>query len=238
MGSTRLPGKVLMDLGGQSVLSRVTNRISRAALINESVIATTDSAKDDSIVAESIRLGSEVFRGPEQDVLRRYVDAAEKFSADVVVRITSDCPLIDPGVADEVLHELLKTGADYACNDVDHGFPRGLDVEAFPRNALRRALQVADSQYQREHVTPIFYQRPDIFHNAVVRPEGNFSQYRWTLDSPEDLALMRAVYEHFSKRDDFTWREVITLMEDFPEIAKINSHITQKSVYETAEARS
>src|SRR5690242_15027890 len=136
MGSTRLPGKVLMDVGGETVLGRVVQRLSRAKLITEVTIATTDSPSDDAIVTEAHRLGVRCFRGSEQDVLGRYVGAAEQFAADVVVRITSDCPLIDASVVDQVVEEFWRSSVDFACNDVEHGFPRGLDVEVISRQAL------------------------------------------------------------------------------------------------------
>lgn len=234
MGSTRLPGKVLLDLHGQSVLSRVVRRLSRAKLITEVAIATTKSPADYATVSEAERLGIPCFRGSEQDVLSRYVNAAEKLNADVVVRITSDCPLIDPEVVDQVVQEFFATRVDLSCNDVEHGFPRGLDVEVFSRAALRKAAQLADRQYQREHVTPLFYERQDLFKTGVVHSEKNFSCYRWTLDTPADLQLIRAVYGHFAGRDEFSWREVVALMEESPEIVRLNAHVVQKRVHGAA----
>lgn len=234
MGSTRLPGKVLMDLGGQTVLARVVRRLSRAKLINQVAIATTTADADAAIVSEAARLGAECFRGSEHDVLGRYAGAAQVFSADVIVRVTSDCPLIDPDIADQLLGEFFRTHADFAFNEIDHGFPRGLDVEAFSLQALRKAVEMVDSQHQREHVTPVFYERPDIFKVVKLRPEQDLSQYRWTLDTPEDLHLIRAIYEHFSNRDDLGWLEVVNLMEQAPELARINFHVVQKGAYEVA----
>lgn len=234
MGSTRLPGKVLMDVGGETVLGRVVRRLSRAKLITEVAIATTDSAADDAMVSEAKRQGLQCCRGAEQDVLSRYLGAAEKFAADVVVRVTSDCPLIDAEVADQVLREFFEAHADFAYNDVEHSFPRGLDVEVFSREALHKAAETADHQYQREHVTPVFYERPDMFKIAVVHTEKDFSPYRWTLDTPDDLKLIRAIYSHFSHNAEFTWRDVVALMEKSPDLARMNAHVAQKSIHEVA----
>lgn len=234
MGSTRLPGKVLMDIGGETALCRVVRRLSRAKLIAEVAIATTESPADDAIVAEAKRLGVRCFRGSERDVLARYLGAAEEFEADVIVRITSDCPLIDAGVADRVLQDFFQARVDFAYNDVEHSFPRGLDIEAFLRDAFDRADQSADLQYQREHVTPIFYERPDLFRIVIVRAEQDYSRYRWTLDTPDDLQLIREIYRHFSDRDNFTWRDVVALMEQSPELARMNSRVVQKGVHEVA----
>jgi len=234
MSSTRLPGKVLMDIVGETTLARVVRRMSRAKLITEVAIATTDSPADDVIVSEAERLGVRCFRGSEQDVLARYVGAAEAFAADVVVRVTSDCPLIDPEIADQVVREFLCGPADFAYNDVEHSFPRGLDVEVFSRDAFHQAARMAGRPYQREHVTPVFYEHPDTFKAAIVCSGRDFSGYRWTLDTPEDLQLIRAIYSHFSRREDFGWREIVKLLETSPDLAKTNAHIVQKSVHEVA----
>ena len=234
MGSTRLPGKVLMDLGGETTLGRVVRRLSRAKLITEVAIATTQSHADDPIVWEAKRLGVPCFRGSEQDVLGRYLGAAEKFAADVMVRVTSDCPLIDDIIADQVLQEFFRAKSDFAYNDVEHSFPRGLDVEVFSQEAFHKAAQIADHEYQREHVTPVFYEHPDIFNVAIVHAERDLSHYRWTLDTPDDLQLIRMIYSRFSDRDDFGWRDVVALMEQSPELARVNAHIAQKGGHEVA----
>lgn len=234
IGSTRLPGKVLMCIGGETTLGRVVRRLSRAKLITEVTIATTDSPADDAIVSEANRLGVRCFCGSEQDVLARYLGAAEEFEAEVIVRVTSDCPLIDAGVADQVLQDFFQARVDFAYNDVEHSFPRGLDVEALSREALHKAAEIAERQYHREHVTPIFYESPDLFRVAIVHAEKDYSRYRWTLDTSDDLQLIREIYRHFSDRDNFTWRDVVALMEQSPELARINAHIVQKSGHEVA----
>jgi spore coat polysaccharide biosynthesis protein SpsF len=230
MGSTRLPGKVLMDLGRKTTLARVTDRLSRAERIHQIVIATTTSPLDDAIVTEAERNGIAVFRGSQQDVLSRYLHAAEQFRADAIVRITSDCPLIDAEVMDRVIVEALSTEADFASNCIHRTYPRGLDTEVFTLDALRRADDISDRPHQREHVTSIFYGRPDLFRVRSITEGQDYTCYRWTLDTPEDLQLIRAIYSHFDNRDDFGWHDVIYLMEQHPELVDINSHIIQKAV--------
>lgn len=230
MGSTRLPGKVLMDIGGRSALARVTDRLARAEQVQQIVIATATSALDDAIVTEAERNGIAVSRGSEQDVLSRYLQAAEEFCADAIVRITSDCPLIDPGEVDRVISEALSSGADFASNCIERTYPRGLDAEVVTLEALRRADGLGERPHHREHVTPIFYERPDLFRVCSVTGDEDYTRHRWTLDTPEDLQLIRAIYSHFADPDYFGWREIITLMEENPELAEINSHVIQKAV--------
>lgn len=230
MGSTRLPGKALMDLGRETTLARVTHRLSRAERIQQIVIATTTSPLDDAIVTEAERNDIACFRGSEQDVLSRYLQAAERFRADVIVRITSDCPLIDPGIVDRVIVEALASDADFASNCIRRTYPRGLDAEVFTLDALRRADNICEQPHYREHVTPIFYDRPDLFRICSVTGGEDYTRYRWTLDTSEDLELIRAIYSRLDNRDDFGWREVISLMEEHPELTEINSHVIQKAV--------
>lgn len=234
MGSTRLPGKVLMDLAGETVLARVLRRLGRASRIDEVVVATTDSASDDEIENECARLQVSCFRGSEHNVLERYLRAAEQFCSDLIVRVTADCPLIDPEVVDEVVGACIAKNVDLSCNDVPHTFPRGLDVEAFSMETLRRIQGMADQQHQREHVTPLVYERPDIFRTYLVKGHRDVSHLRWTVDTPEDLQLTRAIYAHFENRDNFGWREALDLVDSHPELAEINAHVAQKPVTEIA----
>jgi spore coat polysaccharide biosynthesis protein SpsF len=228
MGSTRLPGKVLMELGGETVLCRVVRRLRRASMIQEVAVATTESARDEPVIEACRQLGVAYFRGSEQDVLDRYFRAAQRFGSDAVVRITSDCPLIDPELVDRVIDSFVDHHADFACNVLPRKYPRGLDTEVFTAEALKKAWQLSDQPHQREHVTSLFYERPDIFRHAHVCGEQDYSRYRWTLDTPDDLCLIRAIYSHFDYRDDFGWQEVLALIERLPELASLNAHIVQK----------
>ncbi len=232
MGSTRLPGKVLKDLGGESVLARVVNRTRRATLLDEVVVATSVLPADDAIARECESLKVACFRGDEADVLDRYYRAAQKFAADAIVRITADCPLIDPELIDAAIRSSRDQKADYASNALVLTYPRGLDVEVFTADALARAWSAAKEEYQREHVTPYLYENPELFKVISIAGEVDHSKYRWTLDTAEDLEMIRAVYKHFGNRDSIRWIEVLDFMEAQPKIAALNSHVHQKTLRE------
>jgi spore coat polysaccharide biosynthesis protein SpsF len=232
MGSTRLPGKVLMDLGGQTVLARVVRRLRRSSLIQQVVIATTDSPKDDAIVHECNRLGVVHFRGSEEDVLDRYYRTAEATGADAVVRVTSDCPLIDPEISDKVIRAFLEGQSDYASNTLQRTYPRGLDTEVMTWHALARTWREAQKPHQRTHVTAYIYENPDRFNLLVVTGESDQSAHRWTVDTPEDLSFVRAVYERMGHCDDFSWRDALALLDREPALSELNRHIAQKAVHE------
>lgn len=232
MGSTRLPGKVLEELGGRTVLARVVNRTRRSKLLNEVVVATSVEPGDDRIVEECTRLVVPVFRGDEADVLDRYFHAAQKFDAKVVVRITSDCPLIDPGLIDHVIAAFSDQHPDYATNALDVTYPRGLDVEVFSDDALGRAWKSSREPYQRTHVTPYLWENPALFKIVSLKADRDYSNYRWTLDTAEDLEMIRTIYRHFEQSDDFDWREILSLMESRPDLAGMNADVRQKALRE------
>lgn len=232
MGSTRLPGKVLKDLGGETVLARVVRRTRRAILLDDVVVATSNLPEDNVIAEDCVRLGVHCFRGNHADVLDRYYEAAQFSRAEAVVRITADCPLVDPELADDTIHEFIKDQPDYASNSLVPGYPCGLSVEVFTLVALRHAWREAKQSYQRAHVTPYLYENPRLFRILSLTAEANYSRYRWTLDTDEDLATIRAVYQHFANRDTFSWREVLALMERAPEVPAMNSHVQQKALHE------
>jgi spore coat polysaccharide biosynthesis protein SpsF len=231
MGSTRLPGKVLKDLCGETVLARVVSRLRHCQRIEGVIVATSTEPADTAIVEECERLGTSVFRGNEQDVLDRYYQAALTARAEAVVRITADCPLIDPEITDDTIEVFLKESPDYASNVLERTYPRGLDTEVMTFGALESAWREAREPHQREHVTPYLYEHPERFKLLSVPGEMDYSGYRWTVDTPEDLDLLRAVYARFGKRDDVSWREVLQLMEREPELAEINRHIVQKTLH-------
>jgi spore coat polysaccharide biosynthesis protein SpsF len=232
MGSSRLPRKVMRDLGGASVLDRVLNRLGRSRLIQESLVATTVEPADDAIVEHCERTGRKVFRGSEQDVLDRYHRAAKHFEADVVVRVTSDCPVIDAEVTDATIRAFLDRRVDYASNIRVRTYPRGLDIEVMTLQALERAWRESSKPYQREHVTPYIYENPGEFKLHGIENDADCSQHRWTVDTPDDLQLLQAIYARFGGRDDFGWREVLEMVESDPSLADINRHIAQKAVHE------
>ncbi len=230
MGSTRLPGKVLTDLNGQPVLSRVVDRVRRASSVRRVVVATTSSATDEPLVSECRRIGVPCFRGSERDVLDRYFQATGHFGCEAVLRITADCPLIDPELIDELIAAFTQQQPDFACNVAPRAYPRGLDAEVFTAEALQRAWELARAPHQREHVTAIFYERRDLFRMISMRGDCDYSHYRWTLDTADDLRLIRAIYEHFAGVREFGWRDVIALMQQRPELEHMNAHVVQKSM--------
>ena len=230
MASTRLPNKVLADLGGQSVLARVVRRASRAQFIDRIVVATTNRPEDDAIVRACAPLGVACYRGKDEDVLDRYHRAAELHGADVVVRVTSDNPLLDPEVADRVIGIFLARCPDYASNSVVHTYPLGLDVEVMMASSLAQAWREAREDYQRAHVTPYFYQNPEWFRIVPVRYHEDLSAWRWTVDYPEDLDFVREVYRRFGNNDRFSWNAVRRLLEAEPWLTQSNRHLCQKQL--------
>ena len=231
MGSTRLPGKVLLDLAGEPVLARVVNRSQRATMLDEVVIATTTESRDEAIVELCSSRGWAHFRGSEDDVLDRYYQAAKKHHADIVVRITSDCPLIEPEIIDLVVQELLKDGSlDYVSNTLPpRTFPRGLDVEAMTFKTLERAWQEDKNSAWREHVTLYIYRNPEKFNIKAITNDKDLSHMRWTVDTLEDLRFVRYIYDHFG-HDYFSWHDVLDLLEEHPEWLEINKNVKQKEV--------
>lgn len=232
MGSSRLPGKVLKDLQGESVLARVLQRVGRASLIDELLVATSDQPADDAIVDECRRCSVPVSRGDESDVLDRYFRAAQLSQADVVVRITSDCPLIDPEIADKTIRAFLDQCPDYAANCLKRTYPRGLDTEVMTTQALERTWRAARQPYERTHVTPYIYEHPEEFKIVSVTGETDYSDHRWTLDTPEDLEFIRAVYARLEGRGDFLWSDVLQVLKREPELLDLNRSITQKALHE------
>jgi spore coat polysaccharide biosynthesis protein SpsF len=225
MTSTRLPGKVLADVAGKPMLERQLDRLSRCRLADEIVLATTTNADDDPLEALARELGYGVHRGSEHDVLARYAEAAARFRADVVVRVTSDCPLIDPEQTDAVI-EALSADADYAANVLVRRLPRGLDTEALWRDTLERCHRMATSKPAREHVTwHIHTEHPERFVLRSVVGDIDAADLRWTVDTPEDLALVRRVY---AEAGDLATAELVAWMRAHPDVAAINADIAQK----------
>jgi spore coat polysaccharide biosynthesis protein SpsF len=231
MGATRLPGKVLEDIVGQPMVARVVNRACRAKMLNAVVIATTTQLADNIIVRLCKDRGWFFFRGSKEDVLDRYYQAATAFQADVIVRVTSDCPLIEPKIIDKVVSKFLShyPEVEYASNTVVRTFPRGLDVEVMSFAALERAWQEDRNLSWREHVTPYIWRHPEKFKICNVANDTDYSYMRWTVDTVEDLTFVRKIYDHF-RNDVFTWREVLYLLEMHPEWLEINRRVQQKVV--------
>lgn len=230
MGSTRLPGKIAMPILDKPMLWWDIHRVRKSRLLDAIVVATTTESADDQIESLCHEQGWPVFRGSEADVLDRYYHAAIAFEAQHIVRVTSDCPLIDSAVIDYVIaaYAAAAPQVEYASNTHQRSFPRGLDVEIFSINALETAWH-EDSSPWREHVTPYIYNHPDRFALLSVTNPVDYSHHRWTVDTPEDIALVRQIYGHIS-HGDFGWHEVLDVLTNHPEWIEINQHVEQKKI--------
>ncbi|QIB27498.1 cytidylyltransferase domain-containing protein [Caloranaerobacter azorensis] len=233
MGSTRLPGKVMKDLFGKTVLAHVVERVKRSKEVDEIVIATTTLEKDNVIVKEAEKCGVKYFRGSEDDVLGRYYYTAKDNNADIVVRITSDCPLIDPIIIDSIVKFYKENDYDIVTNaGIDlsqRTFPRGLDTEVFSFKILEKIFNNAKENYQREHVTPYIYENSNKIY--YYKNDVNYSDHRWTLDTEEDFKLIKEIYRYLYKGEhNFYMEDILKLFKEKPELKKINIHIEQKKV--------
>ncbi|MCD9022314.1 glycosyltransferase family protein [Cohnella sp. NL03-T5] len=231
MGSTRLPGKVMLELAGRTTISHVIERCKAIPSVHEVMIATSDSPADGILVEEARRLGVRFFQGSETDLLSRYYEAAKYSQADVIVRITSDCPLIDPEISEKTIQYFMNApDADYCSNVEQRTLPRGLDTEVFSYKALERTHLEAKKDYHREHVGDYMFENPNQFRiYSDTNDYGDFSQYRWTLDTPEDYELIQKIYGFlYIPGAIFTWKEAVSLMQLNPELALINADVEQK----------
>jgi spore coat polysaccharide biosynthesis protein SpsF len=254
MSSSRLPGKILADIAGQPMLQRVFTRTSRSASVSQTLIATTTDPSDDPVAEYCDFSGIPFTRGSLYDVLDRYYQSAKEAKADYVVRITADCPVIDPELIDNVVDTLLEGEYDFVCNRLPppwtRTYPIGLDVEACTFKVLAKAWKEAKEPQHREHAMPYFYEEvqlsavsrqrsegvsPRGFRIALLNHATDFGDYRWTVDTPEDLEFMRQVYSRFDGRDDFTWKEVLDLVHDNPELMKINAGVQHKTLKDIDE---
>jgi glutamate-1-semialdehyde 2,1-aminomutase len=224
MGSTRFPSKVMQPILGVPMIEVLLERLGKAKLIDRIVLATSTGAQNDAMAEHVQGLGYRVYRGSENDVLDRYFQAALVSKADIVVRVTGDCPLIDPEVADSVVSALISANADYASNVSPPSFPDGLDAEAFTFAALKKAWDEARKPFEREHVTP-YLREPGRFKTINVASADDFSAERWTVDEPADLEVIRNVFQHFQPSRSFGWKEVLKLRRTKPELFQANRHI-------------
>ena len=215
------------------MLDWVVERSRMANLINQVVVATTTETSDDLIVDFCIKRGYPVTRGSMTDVLDRYYQTARQYGADIVVRLTSDCPLIDPGLINETISKLIENEVDFAANRLPPPFKRtypiGMDTEVVTMQALEKAWYLADQPYEREHVMPYFYEKPGRFKILQVDYPINYGDRRWTVDTAEDLILIREIITRFDGRMDFTWLDILELFEKEPDLANINAMIQHKT---------
>ena len=268
MTASRLPGKVLLDIAGQPMLARVFTRARRARTLDLVAVATTVDPSDDPVEAWCREHETPVFRGDMFDVLDRFYQAARNFEADVIVRITADCPVIDPVLTDQTVRLITGNWSlntehfDFACNRLPppwtRTYPIGLDVEVCTFAALERAWKEATEKHQREHVMPYLYEGVTFsgkalplktehcslntsfsshgFKIAQLNHDPDYGAMRWTVDTPEDLELMRRVFAHFD-RDDFSWEDVLALQQSHPGMFTVNAGVVHKTAFDVDERR-
>jgi len=223
MTSTRLPGKVLLPLAGKSVLWHVLTRCRAIPGANLVCCAVPDTPDSAALLPEIAAAGAVVARGSERDLLGRYRDAARQVGADIVMRVTSDCPVIDPLLCSRVLAQRFATDAGFACNNMPRTWPHGLDCEAFTMPTLERAANEATEPYDREHVTPWMRRAPSLSRVNVPGPGGAFANRRWTLDFPEDYAFFAALFDTLPPPPHIAGTmEIDNVLRHHPEIAKLN----------------
>lgn len=234
IGSTRLPGKVMRTVLDKPIILWDIDRISSSMLIDEIVIAIPYGDEND-IIESTIKQYNKrivITRGSENDVLDRYYKAAIQTKADVIIRITSDCPLIDPTVIDKVIEEFLNNDCDYCSNTLKLTYPRGMDTEIFTFKVLERTWNEAKEDYEREHVTPYIREHTDIFKQHNVSNEEDLSHLRLTLDTIEDLQLITHIYQQlYPTKKMFLLKDIQGLFDKQPDLIKINEHIKQKTVH-------
>ena len=224
MGSGRLPGKVLKSVNDFTIIELILARLQMSKRIDEIIVATSDSLNNKPLIEKLESLNIPWMQGPEHDVLDRYMMAAKISSADVIVRITGDCPFIDPIIVDQIIDTFLKEKTDYVSNTLDPTFPDGLDTEVFSMAALTVAYEQATSDYDREHVTP-FIKNSKFFNCKNFSHSQNFSSLRWTVDEVEDFEFFSALWEKASFKVDVEWLELLDLCLNYPELNEINSNL-------------
>ncbi|ALB44528.1 cytidylyltransferase domain-containing protein [Clostridium beijerinckii] len=234
IGSTRLPGKILKKICGKTVLEHDIDRLKRVGNVKKIIIATTILEKDSIVVKEANRLGITYYRGSEEDVLSRYYYAAKENNADIVVRVTSDCPLIDSEVTEKIIQHYLDNieKYDYVSNTIDRTYPRGLDTEVFSFKALEAAFNEAKSKSDREHVTPYIWRNNNLFKVEQYKNNVNYSELRWTLDTKEDFELINRIYKilYLDEKYNFNMNDILKLYKKYPELYTINNIVEQKKI--------
>ncbi len=256
MGSSRLPGKVLLELAGKPMIQHVIERTQRARSLDSVIVATTTDASDDPIAAFAVSMGIPCTRGSLHDVLDRYYRAAKTHRADTIVRITADCPLIDPVVVDQTVELLFSSfishPSDFSCNRLPppfgRSFPIGLDVEACTFAVLERAWKESTETFHREHVMPFIYEGAQLtpetphlargtsqrgFQIAQLHHAPDYGSLRWTVDTPEDLTFIREIFTHLDGKTDFTWYDILQIVQQHPQLAEINAAVRHKTMTET-----
>ncbi|MFT4552878.1 MAG: spore coat polysaccharide biosynthesis protein SpsF [Chlamydiales bacterium] len=234
MMSTRLPGKVLLEIDGRPLIEYSLERLRQAPSICKIVVATTNNPKDEAIVEYCKSHDIDFYRGDEDDVLSRYYEAAKAYQADYIIRTTSDCPLIDPDVIEKIIKAYFDAeNADYASNMLKETYPLGMCVEIFSMEILEEAYQKATERYEKEHVTPYIYMHPEKFSLLSVEQDEDLSFHRWTVDTVQDFNFVEKVIFHLKEKENpFSMKTVLEILKEHPEYMEINRKIKQKGVME------
>lgn len=233
MTSTRLPGKVLLEIGGKPALAYMINRIKRSRLVDDIVVATTVNDSDDPIIDLCNKLGCKYFRGSEEDVLLRVLEAAKSVNADIIVELTGDCPFIDPDIIDKVIELYFSGDYDYASNIVERSFPDGFDTQVFSVQSLEKVSRLTDDPIDRVHVSCYFYNHPQKFKlaNLIADQDSTWPDLRLTIDEPADYQLLKLINEKLQDRKGmFSVNEVISLLKQEPELVELNKHVRAKEL--------
>jgi len=231
-GSRRLPRKVLAEIEGKSVIEHIVNALKCSKMINEIVIATTTKSEDSDIVQLADNFGVQWFRGSEKDVLERFIEAAKMSNADVIVRITADDPLHDPGIIDNIIENHISSGADYTSNVLSRTFPRGYDTEVFNYNTLLKADSLAKTHEERAHVTTVIRDNPSIFrlHSVEAPADMQHPEWRLCLDTEDDMKLIKEIYARLYTGQTIKYGDIIRLFKEEPGLPEINSNVEQEPI--------
>jgi spore coat polysaccharide biosynthesis protein SpsF len=236
--STRLPGKVLRTIMGKPMLLHQIERLERSKRISKIVVATSNATDDDPIASLCLDHKIECYRGDLNDVLDRFYQAAVKYNALHIARLTGDCPLTDPAVIDHVIEAYNEAGVDYASNALEPSYPDGLDVEVFNIATLKQAWEKAQLSSEREHVTPYIHKHPDRFKLLPVRHTEDLSALRWTVDNPEDFAFVSRVYDAlYFQNPKFNTADILHLIRTTPDLTNVNSHLVRNEGYQRSIAK-
>lgn len=230
--SSRFPNKIFTEIAGLPLIWHVVNRLRKSKLLDEIIIATTINKADDQVVSWANQNNIKIFRGSEDNVLKRYFEAANYFNIDTIVRITADDPFKDYQIMDMVIKRFFEERADLATNNNPPSYPEGLDIEVFSFAALRDAVKKASSEFEKEHVTQHFYLNPQCYRIVNMMNNTNLSHLRWTIDEEKDLQMAQNVYnELFNNDKNFLMQDIIDLIKQKPEIAQINNTVKRSEMY-------
>ena len=229
MGSIRLPGKVLKSIGNKPMIELLLTRLSQSSELDEIVVATSEDGQNDQLQSLVESLGYRCTRGSEKDVLNRFYESAKSLKADIVVRITGDCPLVDSMLVDQCIQEYKSAQVDYFSNVDPATFPNGLDIEVMSFESIKRANNETNSEYDREHVTP-YIRNSSTFSKASMKHVEDLSHQRWSVDEPEDLIVVTNIFEHFSPNLYFDWQQVLELLQSQPKLFQANQNIKRRTL--------